>query len=483
MLKIIVGSLYAIVVGLLVIYALHLSLLIVLYLIHKSENVSPVPEMDNAHLPDVLVQIPLRNERFVVNNVLQSITQLNWPRAKLRIQILDDSDDDTFDAAISLVLQLQKSGYPVSMIHRKENSGYKAGALSVGMAYSHCPYMALFDADFMPNADFLQQTIPYLLSRPELAMVQTRWCFQNSDYSYVTKCEAMALEGHFVVDHIARNRSNLLMNFNGTAGVWRRSAIEQCGGWQSETLAEDLDLSYRAQLTGWKLLYLPEVTTPSQLPRASSDFREQQRRWAKGATQTLRKLWQPIIRSHNISTGQKLMAILHLSGYTTQFLFVNLIVLSLPMAVYYPSAPGYLSVLGPISVIPIIYYTLSQTALHKDGLLRTRFYPLLALLGIASAMEITLAQLDGLLHWGGDFHRTPKFSSQVDENNIDDRIYQKSHTTRLSNIPLIIYIAIMLYYAFSSRITHYILPGMMYLTAQTLMLITSYLEHKKMREK
>lgn len=484
MLNTIFGFLYAAVVIVLFIYALHLVTLLILYLIHKSEGAPPLPDIDMAVVPAVLVQIPLRNERYVVENILQAVTQLDWPSAKLQIQVLDDSDDDTYELVVSTATRLQACGYQISIIHRKYKEGFKAGALSVGMAYSDCEYIAIFDADFSPDPKFLQQTIPYLINDPELAMIQTRWSFENTTYSYVTNCQAMALDGHFVIDHIARNRSNLLINFNGTAGIWRRSAIEQSGGWQSETLAEDLDLSYRAQIAGWKFLYLPAVTSPSQLPRSANAFKQQQKRWAKGSAQTLRKLATPIIRSPNINVGQKIMAILHLSGYITQFLFVLLIVLSLPMTILYPAAPVYVQVLGPISVIPFIYYALSQIALHHNGLMRARYYPLLALLSIACSYDIALSMIDGLLNWGGDFIRTPKFTSDIDTSKNDVPYYKESGVKHIQkNVPFLIYIAVTLYLALSSSVTHYVLPGMMYIAAQILYQITVCLEQRKMREK
>jgi len=481
MLNTIIGLMYAAVIAVLVMYALHLVTLILLYLIHKSEGSPPLPDIGRTNVPAVLVQIPLRNERYVVENILQAVTNLEWPSDKLYIQVLDDSDDDTYELAISAVTKLQEHGYPITLLHRKHNIGYKAGALSVGMTYTDCDYIAIFDADFYPDPKFLQQTMPYLINDPNLAMVQTRWCFENTSFSYVTNCQAMALEGHFVIDHIARNRSKLLMNFNGTAGIWRRRAIEQSGGWQSETLAEDLDLSYRAQLAGWKFLYLPAVTSPSQLPRNVSAFKQQQRRWAKGAAQTLRKLAYPIIRSPHIRIGQKVMALLHLSGYITQLLFVLLIILSLPMTITYPTPPPYVQILGPISVIPLIYYALSQKALYHNGLKRIRYYPLLALLGIACSYDITSALFDGFLHWGGDFIRTPKFNSNNEKHKNGVPVYSElDETPTPKNIIFLLYTIFTIYIALTFGVAHYVIPSIMYITAQLLYHITVRFEATKM---
>jgi cellulose synthase/poly-beta-1,6-N-acetylglucosamine synthase-like glycosyltransferase len=286
----------------------------------------------------------------------------------------------------------------------------------------------------------------------------------------------MALDAHFVIDHIARNRSALMMNFNGTAGIWRRSAIEHAGGWQSDTLAEDLDLSYRAQLAGLKCLYLPRLVSPSQLPNSIIAFMQQQQRWAKGASQTFRKLVRLIIQSPTIHTGQKIMAVLHLSGYTTQLLFVLLVILSLPLTLFYSEPPLAMQILGPISVIPVIYYTLSQTAISKFGIKRMFYYPLLALLAISGSYNVTLALVDGFLHWGGEFIRTPKYNNELKPTFTYG---ESARTLKPVNMIVILYAFLSIFVAVQSRITHYIVPCILFLAAQGLYYITAYYERKK----
>jgi cellulose synthase/poly-beta-1,6-N-acetylglucosamine synthase-like glycosyltransferase len=357
----------------------------------------------------VTVQIPLRNERYVVQRILAAVAAFDWPRERLEIQVLDDSDDDTTALARSEVERLQGQGYSIVLLHRQHHSGHKAGALAAGLQEAHGEYIAIFDADFAPMPDFLQRTVPHLVQNPELGLVQGRWGHLNAEYSLVTRAQALALDAHFTVEHIARNRAGLLMNFNGTGGVWRRRTIEEVGGWHHDTIAEDLDLSYRAQLAGWKILYLPDVVSPAELPPLVAAFRQQQYRWAKGATQVLRKSLRPIVTSQRLRLPQKVMALLHLSGYFTQPLILALVLLVVPMAIYSPRLPTLAVALGTLTMLPPLLYLMGQIALYRDWPRRILVYPILMLLGIGISWNTTLGVLDGLLHWGGEFKRTPKF--------------------------------------------------------------------------
>ena len=258
-----IGLLYTATLLGLTVYTLHIVVVVALYLWHRREASPLTPHIPEADLPIVTVQIPLRNERYVVQRILRGVAALDWPRDRLEIQVLDDSTDDTTALARSEVQRLQAQGLTIHLLHRDHSTGHKAGALAAGLRQARGEYIALLDADFCPPPDFLRRTVPHLVASPTLGMVQTRWVHLNAEYSAVTRAQAIALDAHFVVEHTARNRSGLLINFNGTAGVWRREAIEDAGGWQADTLAEDLDLSYRAQLAGWKVLYLPEVTAPA----------------------------------------------------------------------------------------------------------------------------------------------------------------------------------------------------------------------------
>ncbi len=417
MLTQIIGFLYTFIILGLALYAIHIMTLMVLYL-RCSHRPMPLPApLSDAELPVVTVQIPLYNERYVAGRILAAVAAFIWPRDRLEIQLLDDSNDETTALLQTEVERLQAEGYMIHFLHRQQPQGYKAGALAAGLQQAQGEFIAIFDADFAPAPDFLQQTVPYLIQEPTLGFVQARWGHLNAEYSPITRAQALALDAHFTVEHIARNGAGLLMNFNGTAGVWRRRAIEEAGGWQHDTVAEDLDLSYRAQLAGWKALYLPHVVAPAELPPPAAAFRQQQHRWAKGATQVLRKLSGAILRSTRLTAGQKVMAFLHLSGYFTQPLILGLILLLAPMAIYAPRLPTSAMVLGTLTMLPPLLYLIGQMALYRDWPRRILYYPVLLLLGVGISWNTTLGVLSGLLHWGGEFKRTPKFALQGQQGN------------------------------------------------------------------
>jgi cellulose synthase/poly-beta-1,6-N-acetylglucosamine synthase-like glycosyltransferase len=465
MLRTISGFMYTVVVLCLYVYAVHLIILLILFLLHKSDSEPSLPDFPRTAVPGVLVQIPLRNERFVVTDILRHVAQLDWPDGKLHIQVLDDSSDDTYDKAIAEVVKLQKSGFSISLIHRKAMDGYKAGALATGLTYHNCDYVAIFDADFTPNSHFLKRTIPYLINDPELAMVQTRWSYVNASSSRITRCQAIILDAHFVIDHIARNRSNLMMNFNGTAGVWRRKAIDRAGGWDKDMLAEDLDLSYRAQLKGLKCLYLPKVVSLSQLPGSIPAFIQQQNRWAKGAAQTFRKLWRRIIVSH-FSLGKKMMALLHLGGYVTQLLYVLLILLSIPMTILHPSSPAYVQYSGVLFIVPLLYYAVGQTEPDLHGLKNLVYYPLLALLAVGCSISVSSSFMDGLLHRGGEFIRTPKFANNSNKQSRHPIYVENTGRYAWLTSIFVIYILLSLFTAYIHGNTRYVFPGLLFLLAR-----------------
>ncbi len=268
--------------------------------------------------------------------------------------------------------------------------------------------MAVFDADFQPRPDFLRRTIPALLARPDVGMVQTRWSHLNDEYSPLTRAQALALDGHFVIEQAARNRSGLLINFNGSGGVWRRSCIEEAGGWQSDTMTEDMDLSYRAQLAGWHSHYLPEVDAPAELPAQIEAFKRQQSRWAQGSIQCLRKLGPPILRSR-LSVPQKLMALVHISSYFTQPLLVLLLLVMLPIVWTGHSTPPFLMALGLAGLGPPLLYVISQVALYANWRQRVLNFPTLLVVASGMTWSTTRGVFQGLTRWGGTFRRTPKF--------------------------------------------------------------------------
>lgn len=404
-----ITALYLATVGGLTVYALYILVMIMLYLRHRRDPAPPLPDIPPESLPGVTVQVPLRNEPLVWPRILQAVAALDWPTDRLDLQILDDSDDETPALMQAEIARLQAEGTPIRLIHREQPVGYKAGALAAALPQARGDYIAIFDADFCPPADFLRRTVPYLAADPTLAMVQARWGHLNATYSAVTRVQSLLLDAHFTVEHIARNRSGLLMNFNGTAGVWRRSAITDAGGWQSDTVAEDLDLSYRAQLGGWRMLYLPDVVAPAELPPLAGAYQQQQARWAKGAMQVFRKLARPIVVSRRLNWRQKVMALLHLNGYVTQPLLLLLVILTLPMTFYHPEAPLAGTALTVASLIMPLLCLLGQSAHYPDWPRRMAYYPLLMALGLGIAWSTTRGYLEGLRYWGGEFTRTPKF--------------------------------------------------------------------------
>ena len=409
----------------LALYALHTALLIMLYLCHRREEEPPTPNLRaERSWPTVTVQVPLRNERYVVRRILRAVAALEWPTEQLEIQVLDDSDDQTTRLARQEAARLRALKVDIHVYHRQEAVGHKAGALAAGLEKARGKYIVIFDADFCPASDFLEETIPHLMANPDLGMVQGRWGHLNATYSPLTRAQALLMDAHFTVEQIARNRSGLLMNFNGTAGVWRRQAIEEAGGWQSDTLAEDLDLSYRAQIAGWRCLYLPHVVAKAELPPLIAAFKQQQYRWAKGAIQVFRKLAKPIWHSERLNWSKKIMGLLHLSGYLTQPLLLLLLLLTLPMAYYEPALPSFSGLLGALLCIPPFLYLLGQMALYRDWPRRILAYPLVMLLGMGLSWSSTLALIDGWRHWGGTFTRTPKFLLQAQRVNWRSTAYR-----------------------------------------------------------
>jgi cellulose synthase/poly-beta-1,6-N-acetylglucosamine synthase-like glycosyltransferase len=360
--------------------------------------------------PRVTIQLPIFNELYVVERLIDAAASLEWPRACLEIQVLDDSDDETTALALARVDYFRKQGMDITLIHRTDRSGFKAGALAGGLARAKGEFVAIFDADFVPPRDFLVKTIPHFANQPTLGLVQTRWGHLNAEYSALTRAQSIALDGHFAIEQMARSRNGLFFNFNGTAGVWRRTCVEQCGGWQGDTLSEDLDLSYRAQMRGWEFLFLPDVVSPAEVPPQIHAFKRQQFRWAKGSTQCLVKLAPAVVMRREMSLFKRFEGLIHLSGYLVHPLMLILLLTFVPLiavGAQFPGAFAYfsLAMFGPVGV-----YALSQRALYPDWGDRFRYFGFLVLLGTGIALNNTLAVLGALTRRGNNFRRTPKFS-------------------------------------------------------------------------
>ena len=414
---------HALIVLWLAVYGLNSFILTFIYLFNR-RPVVPTPSIDRSMLPSVTVQVPVYNELHVVERVIDAVAALEYPRDRLHIQILDDSTDETTRLARRRAASHREQGIDIAVLRRPDRSGFKSGALAWSLSRTRSEYVAIFDADFCPYPDFLLRTVPYFLARPHLGMVQTRWSYLNADYSVFTSAQTLALDGHFVVEQTGRSRSGLLMNFNGAGGVWRRRCIEESGGWHADTLCEDLDLSYRAQLAGWECLYLPQVDTPAEVPPQMAAFKQQQSRWAQGSVQTLRKLAGPILRSRRLKWTQKGMALVHMSSYLAHALMVVLLLISLPLLLVPDFVPFSLSGLGLMCLGPPLAYVISQRHLYPDWWRRLQTLPLLVLIGIGIAWSNALAVWRGLTRWGGTFARTPKFRLEGQAGRWTDSVYR-----------------------------------------------------------
>jgi cellulose synthase/poly-beta-1,6-N-acetylglucosamine synthase-like glycosyltransferase len=411
---------YLIAVVLLALYGLNAFVSVVLYLAHR-RNAAPRPPL--RELPIVTVQLPIYNEKYVLERLLAAVVAMDYPRDRLHIQVLDDSTDETAFLAEKWVEEYRAQGVWIDLLHRDHRAGFKAGALKAGFAQAAGEYIAVFDADFTPLPDFLRRTLPYFQADPALGMIQTRWGHINADYSGLTRAQAIALDGHFVVEQTARSRSGLFMNFNGTAGVWRKDCIAAAGGWQDDTICEDLDLSYRAQLLGWRFLYLPDVVVPAELPPQINAFKRQQFRWAKGSMQAALKLGPSLLRAR-LPWFKRLQGLLHLTNYGVHPLMVILLLCTLPFLLTHASVSDYLGFLSLASLGPPILYGLSQKDLHGPGWLKQfSAFPLLMLLGTGIAWNNTRAVWEALVGRRNQFLRTPKFRVEGRQDSWSDNPY------------------------------------------------------------
>lgn len=412
---IVLTVIYVICALLLTAYACGSLILLIAYWRHRREQPT-LPSLSPADLPPVAVQLPIYNEMYVAQRLLEAVAALDYPRDRLIIQVLDDSTDETVEVVRETVARLQAQGVRIEQVRRGSRQGYKAGALAYGLELlkaEHVPFVAVLDADFTPLPDFLLKTIPHLVTNPGIGMVQARWGHLNGEDSWLTRGQTLALDGHFVVEQTARNRSGWLMNFNGTGGVWRVAAIEQAGGWHDGTLTEDLDLSYRAQLVGWRFLYLPEVVVPGELPPQIAAYKQQQARWAKGGTQCMALLMRPIWTHPQLSFAQRLMATLHLGQYLVHPVIVLLLLITPPLLVTQSLNQLPLGPLGLAGLGPPLIFIVSQRALYQDWRRRITALPALIVLGTGLAFSNARAVISGLLGHAEEFKRTPKFAQQT----------------------------------------------------------------------
>jgi cellulose synthase/poly-beta-1,6-N-acetylglucosamine synthase-like glycosyltransferase len=405
--------LHFIALGGLGLYGLHRVWIVCCWLLERRKPALLQPPMISfgKECPFVTVQLPLYNERFVAGRLLDAVARMHWPRERLEIQVLDDSTDDTRDIVDERLEHWQKAGIDIKVVRRREREGYKAGALKNGLVVAKGEFIAIFDADFVPPDDFVLRAMPHF-SDGRVGMVQARWDFLNTEYSWFTRIQSLLLGPHFSMEHWVRFRRGLFFNFNGTAGIWRRDAIVSAGGWQSDTVTEDLDLSYRAQLAGWKFVYLEDLAVPSELPVTMASFRTQQKRWAKGSIQTARKILPRLLAS-SLPADVKVEAAAHLLA-NLGWMFGAIVALTVYPAIIWRVGIGPYELLRidlPLILctsFAILIYFLVYALSDKSGagILCLLILPILS---IGMAPCFALAVLDGAFSRGGDFDRTPKF--------------------------------------------------------------------------
>ncbi len=406
---------YFIVLSGLSLYGLHRYVIVYLYL--KNRNRPPLPLATFEKLPRITVQLPIFNELYVVERLLKAVAALEYPRELLQVQVLDDSTDETTEIAAKQVAELKAAGLDIELVHRTDRTGFKAGAMEAGMASCTGEFVLILDADFVPAPDMLMKTVHYFTD-PKVGMIQTRWGHLNRTYSVLTRVQAMFLDGHLLLEQTARSRAGRFFNFNGTAGLWRRSCIADAGGWQHDTLTEDLDLSYRAQLKGWRFIFLPDLVTPAELPVDMNGFKSQQHRWTKGSIQTCGKLLPAVWRA-KLPLLIKLESTAHLTSNYAYLLLFFLCILMHPATggeggafswhALLINIPIYLSASLPAA----IFYVVAQRELHpKTWLKELCLLPMVLALGIGLAINNTRAVLEAMLGHQSEFTRTPKYGIQ-----------------------------------------------------------------------
>lgn len=364
-------------------------------------------------LPVVTTQIPLYNEANVAERAMRAAAAVDYPLNRHQVQVLDDSTDETREIVDRVARELVSRGHWVAVVRRTARGGFKAGALAHGLETAAGEFVAIFDADFRPPPDFLRKTLPFFFLDDGLALVQARWTHLNRADSLLTRAQAIGIDGHFMIEQSARTFNGLLMNFNGTAGLWRRAAVEDAGGWRADTLTEDLDLSYRVQLRGWRTHYLAELAVPGELPSSYAAFKSQQFRWAKGSIQTAIKLLPMIFRSRR-SLWVKIQAFLHLTHYAVHPLMLAVALLAVPATLSFskplPSAlVAFVALTMGLTILaPNLLYIAGQRSLYPRWGRRVRWLPILTVVGIGVALSNSWAVIEALIGRPSDFIRTPK---------------------------------------------------------------------------
>jgi cellulose synthase/poly-beta-1,6-N-acetylglucosamine synthase-like glycosyltransferase len=440
---------------LVVLSALGIHRYVMVYLYYRDRDRKAVPVAPPERLPRVTVQLPIFNEMYVVTRLLDSVARIRYPKDLLEIQVLDDSTDETAEIAREAVLQYRAQGFDIHYLHREVRTGYKAGALDAGLQVARGEFVLVFDADFIAPEDILEKTLGQF-GDPRVGLVQVRWGHINRDYSLLTEVQSIMLDGHFILEHGARNRSGRFFNFNGTAGVWRREVITDSGGWQHDTLTEDLDLSFRAQLRGWRFVYLQDVVSPAELPVEMNAFKNQQHRWAKGSVQTCKKLL-PRILALPLPWHLKLESVFHLTANLAYPLMILLAILMFPAMVIRYSMGFYEMLIVDVplflgaTVSVCSFYVCSQKEIFGDGWRgRMKYLPAVLAIGIGLSVNNAKAVLEALFGFSSEFKRTPKY--RVEGNSAEWR--KKRYRGSINWVPWVelafgLYFTLMAAYAIS----------------------------------
>src|SRR5882672_2624099 len=419
---------YFSILAILSVYGLHRYDIIRTYFKHRKKAVDHPPSRFE-QLPPVTIQLPLYNERYVVERLIDEVVKIEYPAGLLQIQVLDDSTDDTHPFAEALVERYRALGFPIEYHHRTNRHGFKAGALQAGLESATGELIAIFDADFVPPTDFLMRTV-HFFADPTVGLVQTRWSYLNRDYNYLTEVEAMLLDGHFILEHGARSRAGYFFNFNGTAGILRRRMIDDAGGWQADTLTEDSDLSYRAQLKGWRFVYLPGLDCPSELPVEMHGFQVQQSRWAKGLTQVAKKLLPEILRAR-LPWRVKAGAFLHLTPNISYPLMLVVSALMLPVMIVrfymgvfqmvFLDLPLIMASFWSVSAFYVVAYRELYPKHWKRSLL---LLPFMMAIGVGLTVINTRAVLEAIFGIRTAFVRTPKYAIEGHAVSLEHKKYR-----------------------------------------------------------
>lgn len=418
---------YFLAVCLLFFYGLNFYYLTWLAVFRSGGKISQVKQLPGTW-PKVTVQLPIYNEMYVVERLISATSKLDYPRHLLEIQVLDDSTDETAKIAQNLVQRIKRRGVNIKYLHRKNRLGYKAGALRQGFRKSTAEFFAIFDADFIPPAEFLKKTIPHF-QNPKVAFVQARWEHVNRNFSFLTLVQSLSIDAHFMVEQLGRSRAGLWFNFNGTSGVWRRKAIQDAGGWQAETLTEDLDLSYRAFLKGWQAVYLSDVEAPAELPIALNAYRRQQHRWARGSMECALRLL-PLIWRSNFPLRIKIQSTFHLTGYGVHLLLF-IISLLYPLIIVlsrsYPALDpllGFTFIFSLTSLAPTLLFVAAQASLGRRWLLGLPVVIFISSFGMGMMLNTLRAALEIVVRKPMEFKRTPKFGVKNKSRAWEKQKYQ-----------------------------------------------------------